>query len=447
MRVNRMSQVRIAKKDEIIIFKNAACIVTLDFDATAVFDSTSPLILGLRHNEDLIVRDGVIAAIGPGTAKEFESENNVTVIDAHAFTLMPGLVDCHAHPIFGGSRAQETVLKSQGLDYEEIAKRGGGILASVRATREASNENLTSTFVRNAQTALSRGVVLMESKTGYGLSPRDELRLLECMYAAYRAQHTLPFIAPTLLGPHAASPDYHGLDEYIQALIDFLPQFASMNVAADRAIGLPLSVDAFVERNYFTVEQAERWFSAALQYGLDVHIHADEFSRSGGSALAAMLAKKREQSAFNRNMKGRVLSVDHCQYATESDLSKLHTLGVAAVTLPMTSFFSNIPYVEAPRLRASGIRVAIASDFNPGSAPINNLWFAAFLGLTRCGFSLPEVFLAVTKNAAYALGAEENFGTLAVNRPGHVVAYQGTSPEDFFSSPLGDHIEHVILAI
>lgn len=441
-----MSKIKVAGKNETLVFQNAACIVTMDFDDSLVFDSTSPLVLGVRKNEDLVVRNGVIVEIGAGAAQRYLNDANLTVIDASNLTLMPGLIDAHTHPIFGGSRAHETVLKSQGMSYEEIAKQGGGILSTVKATRESSSEELTQIFVRNAQTSLSRGVVLLESKTGYGLSPEEELRHLECMFAAFRnAEAPLPKIAPTILGPHAASPEHRGLDSYIQALIDFLPKYGAMNVAAERGFGLPLAVDVFIERNYFSSEQGERWLAAALQYNLDVHIHADEFSRSGGSSLAAMIAGRREQAKFTRNQKrGRVLSVDHCQYATESDLAKLETLGVAAVTLPLTSFFSNIPYVEAPRFRASGVKVAIASDFNPGSAPMNNLWFAAFLGLTKCGFSLPEVYLGVTKNAAFALGAEEHFGTLAVGRPAHVIGFIGKAPEEFFSSPLGDHLEIVV---
>lgn len=440
-----MTKVKLTGKNETVVFRNAACILTFDFDASGVFDSTSTLVLGQKKQEDLVIVDGVIEAIGKNCAEKYKNSAHYTEIDATHLTVMPGLVDAHTHPIFGGSRAQETVMKSQGMSYEEIAARGGGIVSSMKATRESSNAELTEAYIQNAKTALERGVVLLEAKTGYGLSPEHELRMLECMYAAYRGDAVLPNIAPTLLGPHAASPEHHGLDSYIQALIDFLPQFSAMNIAQERGFGLPLAVDAFIERNYFTAEQGERWLAASLQHGLDVHIHADEFSRSGGAEVAALLAKSREQSQFSRDKKGRVLSIDHCQYATESDLGKLCSLGVAAVALPATSFFSNIAFVEAPRFRASGIRVAIASDFNPGSAPMNNLWFSAYLALTRCGFSLSEVLLGVTRNAAFALGAENDFGVLALGRKGRVVAFRGKSPEEFFSSPIGDHVEHVVM--
>lgn len=457
-----LEKVKVAGPGTTLVFKDAACVVTMDCADVLSLESTSPLILGCRKDVDVVIRDGKVVAIGPGEGQNFEgaagtslasqsssATGSVEIISAKGLTLMPGLVDAHCHPMFAGSRASETVLKSQGMSYEEIASRGGGISSTTKATRASSDEQLTSFYQTHAQTALARGVVLLEAKTGYGLNPAEELRHLKCLYAAYDTQNALlPQMAPTLLGPHAASPDYHGLDPYVQELIDFLPHYAAAAKEAEsRGVGLPLAADIFIERGYFTKEHGDRWLAAALQHGLDVHIHADEFSRSGGSELAIELAQRREQTNAPRKQKGgRVLSVDHCQYATETDLAKLQRLGVVAVVLPTTSFFSDLPYVEAKRMRSSGIQVAIASDFNPGSAPINSLWFAAFLALTRCGFSLPEIFSGVTTNAAKALGAHDNYGQIVVGKPGHLVAFQGTSPEDFFASPLGDHIAHVVLA-
>jgi imidazolonepropionase len=404
--------------------------------------------LGIHKNVDVVIENGIVAEIGEGVAQSLASQSGVTVIDARGLTLMPGLIDSHSHPLFAGSRAQETVLKAQGLSYEEIAARGGGITVTTRATREASSPALTEVFTRNAKQALARGVVLMEAKTGYGLSPEEELRHLKCIYEAIGAaeQGLFPRIAPTLLGPHAESPEYRGLESYVNALVEAVPQYVEAARAAESR-GLktqPLAADIFVERNYFTKEHGEKWLGAALQYGLDVHIHADEFSRSGGCDLAMALAKRQEQSPYNRRKNARVLSVSHCQYATETDLARLHSMDVVAIALPITSFFSSIPYVEAKKFRGTRIRVAIGSDFNPGSAPLNSLWFAAFLALSKSGFSLPEVLAGITTNAAYALGAESEYGMIAQGKPAHLIAFEGTEPEDFFVSPLGDHLRHVV---
>jgi imidazolonepropionase len=158
------------------------------------------------------------------------------------------------------------------------------------------------------------------------------------------------------------------------------------------------------------------------------------------------LARKMEQKEVRPARSGRVLSVSHCQYSTESDLSKLASMGVAAIALPSTSFFSNIPYVEGKKWRSSGVRIAIGSDFNPGSSPLNNLWFAAYLALTRCGFSLSEVLAGVTFNAAYALGAENDYGCLKLDGRADLIAFEGKDPEDFFASPVGDHLRYVVLS-
>lgn len=434
-----------------VVFRSAACVLTMQQDGHDASDWNTPVILGTLRNVDVVLEAGKVVALGAGAGEAWLHKKDARVIDASRLVLMPGLVDAHNHPVFAGSRAKETVLKSQGLSYEEISSRGGGIAVTTRLTREASTEALEDTVARHAQASLARGVVLMEAKTGYGLSPAEETRHLQVLCkvieASAKPQAMLPRIAPTLLGPHAASPDFRGLDAYIQALVETLPQCANMvKPLVEQGICQPLAADIFVERNYFTKEQGEKWLGAALGFGVDAHIHADEFSRSGGSELALALARRLEQTQVRKRRYGRVLSVNHCQYATEADLTKLNLMGVAAVALPTTSFFSNIPYVEAMKWRASGIRVAIGTDFNPGSAPFNNIWFAAHLALTRCGFSLSEVLAGVTFNAAYALGAEDTHGRLSVGGLANLIAFDGTEPEDFFASPLGDHLRYVVRA-
>jgi imidazolonepropionase len=439
----RSSSIIFASSEKPILLKNAACVLTLNprqLDVGAI-DT-----LGTLRNIDILVRDGIVVSLEPAT-NNTSSPTNACVIDATSWLILPGLIDSHVHPVFAGNRAAETVMKAQGLSYEEIAARGGGIRVSSNSTRAASNTELQENFLRHAQNALTRGVVLMDAKTGYGLSASEELRHLKCIIDACENEQHRPAIAVTLLGPHAASPEIPDFNKFLDTLLEKLPEMSEIaNAAVAKGTLVSAAADIFVERNYFTKEQGERWLNAALNLKLDVHVHADEFSRSGGSEIAFSLAESRRQQTLRELKSGRVLSVDHCQFATEADLSKLASVGVTATALPCTSFVSGIPYVDANKWRASGVKVAIASDFNPGSAPINNIWLACWLALTKCGFSLSEVIAGVTINAAYALGAEHSFGTISVGKPANIIAVEGNNPEDFFASPIGDHVRMVMRA-
>lgn len=442
------SKILSTKKYENIIFCCSPCVVTMqNWNEESQQNLLTHKPLQIRKNIDVVISNGMFVELGEDLLKKYEHLPQLQIVDAKNMVLMPGLIDCHTHSIFAGSRSNETILKSQGLSYEEIAQKGGGIISTVKATRACTQKELTEKFKTNARQALERGVVLLESKTGYGLNAKEEKKQLEAMYDAYSEpnNYELPILAPTYLGPHAESPDFRGLDNYLQSLIEDLPNVAKLGeAAAKKGFALPLAADIFLERNYFTKEHAEQWLGACLQHELDIHIHADEFSRSGGAELAAELARKVEQTSSKRRKKGRVLSIDHCQYSTESDLIKLAALGVSAVALPATSFFSKIPYIDAKRMRSSEIRLAIASDFNPGSAPMNNLWFSCYLALSQCGFSLAEIYAGVTINAAFALGVDDRFGSIEVGKPATLVGFAGNSPEDFFNSPIGDHVQYVV---
>lgn len=431
-----------------ICFHNSPCVVTMqEWDEQRFLDTMSKKGLSIKKNCDVVIIDGVVADIGENLISKYQTLPDLQIIDAQNLVLMPGLLDCHTHSVFAGSRAHETVMKSQGMTVEDIAETGGGILSTVKATRQASRQTLTRSFQNHARDALEKGVVLLEAKTGYGLNPVEERKLLEAIYHAYPDENSsqLPMVAPTYLGPHAPSPEYRGLDNYIQALIEDLPNIVSLGTSlAKKGMALPLASDIFLERNHFSKEQAEKWLGASLQHGLDIHIHADVFSRSGGAELACELARRVEQTDTKRRSYGRILSIDHCQYSTESDLMRLAALGVASVTLPSASFFSSMPFVDAKRLRSSGIRAAIASNFNPGTSPANNIWFACYLALSHCGFSLSEVYAAVTVNAAHALGVENTFGKIECGKKATIVAFEGTAAEDFFSSALGEHVRFVV---
>lgn len=432
-----------------ICFQNSPCVVTMqDWDDERSIDTMSKKGLSIKKGVDVVIIDGIVVDIDENIIFKYQHLSDLQVIDAKNLVLMPGLIDCHTHSVFAGSRANEIVMKSQGMSLDDIAEVGGGILATMTATRVASRQTLSCLFKNHAKHSLEMGVVLMEAKTGYGLNPEEERKLLESIYQAYsdeKDHHLLPMVAPTYFGLHAQSPDYRGLDNYLQVLIEDLPNIVSLaNTFHKNKMILPLGVDIFLDRNHFSKEQAEKWLGASLQHGLDIHIHADVSSRSGGAELACELARRVEQTETKRRSKGRMLSIDHCQYSTESDLMRLAALGVVAVTLPSTGFFTGTPFVDAKRFRSSGIRSAIASNFNPGTSPANNIWFACYLALSQCGFSLSEVYAAVTVNAAHALGVENTFGKIECGKKASIVAFEGTAAEDFFSSPLGEHVRYVV---
>lgn len=432
-----------------ICFQNSPCVITMqDWDEERTRDTMSKKGLSIKKNYDVMISDGVVLEMGENILSKYKDFVNLLVIDAQNLVLMPGLIDCHTHPIFAGSCANDLVMKSRGMTAEDIEKLGGGIQSVVHETRAASKQNLSRSFQNHAFHALQKGIVLLEAKTGYGLNPAEERRLLEAVYLALSDEDTqrpLPLIAPTYFGPHAQSPDYRGLDNYIQALIEDLPNVIAISQEMScKKKALPLAVDVFLERNHFSKEQAEKWLCSSMQYGLDVHIHADKMSRSGGAELACELARRAEQTETSRRPKGRVLSIEHCSYSTESDLVRLASLGVACVTLPTESFFNDLPFLDAKKLRSSGIRSVIASNFNPQTSPANSIWFACYLALSKCGFSLPEVYAAVTVNAAHALGAENMLGKIECGQKASIVAFEGTSAEDFFSSALGEHVKYVI---
>jgi imidazolonepropionase len=438
------SHVIFASSGESFLLKKASCTLTLSSNSNHGDPNTD---LGIVRDTDILIQNGIVLDIRFDISPD-HLPPNTRILDARKWVVMPGLVDAHVHPIFAGNRAAETVMKAQGLSYEEIAARGGGIRVTANATRAASDDELQENFLRHAQNALQRGVVLMDAKTGYGLSSSEELRHIRCLVEACAKEPHRPAIAATLLGPHSASPDFSDFDRFLDSLVANLPEMARMSQEAiKKGLLVSASSDIFVERNYFSKEHGRRWLNAALEHNLDVHIHADEFSRSGGAELAFELAQKQGQKPPRAQKNGRVLSIDHCQFASESDLRQLATVGVVATALPCTSFISGIPYVEASKWRSSGVSVAIASDFNPGSAPINNLWLACYLALTKCGFSMTEVIRGVTRNAAMAVGAEDIFGSIVIGKPANLIAFEGSKPEDFFASPVGDHLRLVMRSL
>src|ERR1700722_3096911 len=305
--------------------------------------------------------------------------------------VTPGLIDCHTHLVFAGTRAGEYAQRLRGRSYEEIARAGGGIVSSMRAVRAASLQQLIDESAPRLQALLAEGVTTVEIKSGYGLTLADEAKMLR---AARALGESFPVtVKTTFLGAHTVPPEFAGRpDEYLDGIVnDWLPRL--------HAEGLVDAVDVFCENIAFNVQQSERLFDAAHRLGLPVKMHAEQLSNLGGTQMAT---------------RHHALSCDHLEYATEADAAALASAGTVAVMLPIAFYFladEHKPPIQA--FRSAGTALALATDCNPGSAPATSLLLAMSMGTRLFGMTAEEALAGVTRNAARALGVEVERGTLA----------------------------------
>jgi imidazolonepropionase len=362
------------------------------------------LITDTADGNAIAVEGDHIAYVGPDP-----SEPAAEVLSVDGRLVTPGLIDCHTHLVFGGDRSAEWEQRLAGASYEEIAAAGGGIRSSVRATRDASDDELVEGAVRRASALAAGGVTTIEVKSGYGLDLDTELRLLRI---ARRIPERVPVdVVTTVLGAHTVPPEFDGdADGYIRFVCEeVLPAVASE--------GLASAVDGFCERIAFTAEQIDRVFATATGLGLRVKLHADQLSDSGGAALAA---------------RHHALSADHLEHASAEGIAALAASGTVAVLLPGAAYVLRddaVPPVDA--LRSAGVPMAIATDCNPGTSPLVSLLVAMHLACTRFGLTVEEAIAGVTTNAARALGLRGRRADLVVwdaERPAQIVYWIGANP-------------------
>ncbi len=364
------------------------------------------------------VTDDRLAWVGPRA--EFPDDGigpQSNVHDVAGAWMTPGLVDCHTHLVFGGDRADEFEARLQGASYAEIARAGGGIRSTVRATREASPSELQEGAVARARHLLSQGVTTLEIKSGYGMDVATELTMLR---AARGVGESLPLtVKTTLLALHALPAEYEGRREEFLSLVleELLP------AAVEE--GLVDAVDAFCEGIAFTPEECSTFFRAAADLGLPVRLHADQLSDRGGAALAAGFS---------------ALSADHLEYTSEPGVRAMAAASTVAVLLPGAFYYlrqTQIPPVDA--CREHGVPIALATDVNPGSSPILSLLTILNMGCTLFGLTPEEALAGVTRNAAKALGLGNETGTLEpgmradlalwdVGHPRELAYWIGTNP-------------------
>ena len=362
------------------------------------------------ENAFVLVRDGLIEAVGPMIHLP-SMDDDVHEVDGRGLSAIPGLIDCHTHPAFAGDRAQEFALRAAGATYEELLAAGGGILSTTRATRAAGSDALHEIVERHREAMIAHGTTTFEGKSGYGLDHDTELAQLEAVRDAGGV--------PTWLGAHAVPPEHPGADAYVDWLIaDVLPDAARIAVAAD----------VFVERGTFDVEQARRYLRACGAAGLTLRLHGDQLSEIGAVPLAVELGAR---------------SVDHLEATSPTGVEAIAASDVVGVLLPVAALYLGRPMPPARALVDAGAAIALATDFNPGSAYCESMPVVCTLACTQLGLTPAEALAACTVNAAYVLGLPDR-GRLAPGLRADLVLV-GASDWRHLAYHLAGDVVHTVL--
>jgi imidazolonepropionase len=362
---------------------------------------------GLIADAALVVSGGLLQWVGPRSDLPADLlVNSTQTIDANGALITPGLIDCHTHLVYGGNRAGEFEQRLNGASYEDIAKAGGGIASTVKATRAATEAELLTQSTPRLQALLAEGVTTVEIKSGYGLAlehERKTLRVARSLGAAYPVS-----VQTTFLGAHAVPPEFAGrTDDYVDEVLRMLPLL--------HAEGLVDAVDAFCERIGFSVAQTERVFQAASGLGIPVKLHAEQLSDSGGAQLASRYG---------------ALSCDHLEWLSDAGVQAMAQACTTAVLLPGAFYFlreTKLPPIA--QLRSAGVPIAISTDCNPGSSPCTSLLLMLNMASTLFRLTPEEALAGVTRNAARALGLTDR-GVLAAGMRADFVLWDVQSPAE-----------------
>lgn len=404
-----------------LIIENASQLVTLAGPARPRVGSEMRE-LGIVNFGALLARDGVIVALGAASEVLAQAGPDATHIDARGSVVMPGFVDAHTHPVFAGTREDEYEMRAEGLTYQQIALKGGGIRSTVRKTRAATEEELFNCALPRVRWFLEHGTTTVEAKSGYGLTVDDELKLLRIIQRL-NAETPLELI-PTFLGAHEIPDEYRDArEDYIRLVIDeMLPLVASE--------GLARYCDVFCEAHVFTVDESRRVLSRAKKLGLGIRFHAEQLSLSGGASLAAELG---------------AASADHLEWIDARGIIALKESGVIAVLVPGAVFNLGLSrYAPARAMIEAGVAVAIASDFNPGSSPTPSMQMILSIACTQMRMTPSEAVTAATINAGYSLGRGERLGSLEVGKQADIVVFDCP---DYRQIPYLFGINHALVVI
>jgi imidazolonepropionase len=379
--------------------------------------------VGIIRDGGMLVRDGKIERVGPSDEIE-KNVGDAEVVDAGARVVMPGFVDAHTHLVFAGNRLEDFERRSRGETYEQIAKAGGGIWSTVEKTRAASVADLLAQAKRHANWFLRCGTTTMEAKSGYGLTPDAELKILHVLRQLNISaqalgipgghpavgREMLPEIVPTFLGAHAV-PRENSSEEYVELVIsEMLPRVAAEKLAE--------FCDVFCERGYFNIDQSRKILSAAKRVGLSLRGHVDQLTNSGGAKLMAEMG---------------ATTADHLEQTDEQGIAALKKANVQPVLLPGSVYaLGSSRYPRAREMIEAGLAVVLATDFNPGSSPTPSMPMVQSLACTQMKISPAEAITASTVNAAYTVNRGEKIGTL---EPGKLANFVIFDCEDYRELP------------
>ncbi len=387
-----------------ILFKNAGHTLTMAGAAKKGGRNVKEEDLSRILQPAWVSENGRITWIG--SEKDLPAGKYDEEVDLCARDVVPAFVECHTHLAFVGNRSEEFEWRQQGVSYQEIAARGGGIISTVKSTRSSNEEALLWVMQERADRFVEQGVTTLEIKSGYGLDLENEIKSLK-MAGKVKG----PRIVRTFLGPHSKPPEYKTVDEYFEFVMEkLLPEIAKKKLA-ERA-------DIFIEKGFFSAEQGERYFKKAKSLGLDVTAHVEQLSNSGGTAVA---------------LKNQAVSVDHVVELKPEEITSLAKSESVAVLLPASDFYLKIKYPKARDLIDQGACVALSTDFNPGTSPTQDLSFVGVLARLEMKMSLPEVLCAWTFGAAKALNKQAMLGSLEVGKQCDFVCLDNNWENLFYS--------------
>ncbi|MCX7942979.1 MAG: imidazolonepropionase [Deltaproteobacteria bacterium] len=374
----------------------------------------------IYNNLSLQIHEGKILKLSPNSKLgRYKKEK---IIDVKGKAVIPGLIECHTHAIFGGNRIDDFEKRSNGISYLEILKAGGGINYTVKCTRSTKESELLKTGLKRVKKFISNGITTLEIKSGYGLSFEDELKLLRIINTIKKKSDIE--IIPTFLGAHTFPEEYRNeKGKYIDIIIKkMLPVIKRRKLSQ--------FCDVFTEKGAFNLNQTKQIFNAAKRLGFKLKIHADQLTNSGAALLAA---------------KYKCISAEHLEKSDEKSILALKKAGVTAVLLPYATIFTgHNEFAKARMMIDNGLRVAISTDFNPGSSYTFNLLFCAMLGITQMRMTINEALMAITINAAYALGLQERKGTIEVGKDADLLVLNTNDYREIFYNPDPSLIKLVI---
>lgn len=398
-----------------LFITNIGQLVTVASHGNRVKAGSDMRSIGVLANAALLIENGIITKIGK--KEELSAPEGFDVIDAEGKVALPGFVDSHTHTVFAGSRENEFAMRAQGRTYHEIAEAGGGILSTMRATREASKRELLKLADRRLNDMMHHGTTTVEIKSGYGLSPESEMKMLEVISDLKRDHYAT--VVATFLGAHAFPPEYKDNKQgYVDRICDYmLPYIAEKKLAT--------FVDVFCEQGYFNLPYTEQILLEAKNHGLIPKLHADQLSSCGATELGVRM---------------NAISVDHLEQVTDDDIAALKRSSTIATVLPGCSFFLNHAYAPARKMIDAGIPLAIATDFNPGSAMCYSMQLMMTIACTHMQMTPEEAITASTLNGAAALGLSHELGSIEVGKQADVVLYDA---RDYRYIPYHYGVNHV----